>query len=307
MAEITIHEALQRTIEQFSDAGRAWLDALPGTLARLGSQWHVSVGDPFATTSVSYAAVATRPGGERVVLKVPIPHPEAEREPDALRAWDGRGAVRLLELDDTGAILLEACDPGTRLSDAAAPDEVATIGGELLRTLHRPPPPDHGFDLLSDVMGEWARLARKRVRTIGDRADAKLVDQGAELLEALPFETGTHVLVHGDYHHWNVLGASREPWLVIDPKPMVGDPVYDSAQFLGNRYGTRGQEAFEGEVARFAEAAGFDETHVLRWCFSHETQNAMWYLSVDDPGGSRGSIRYAHVLKQLLEKRGGLR
>jgi streptomycin 6-kinase len=306
MAKITISERLHNTIEQFKDVGRAWLDALPDTIARLESSWDVRVGTPYEMAGVSYTAAATRPDGERVVLKIPIPHPEAEREPDALRSWNGEGAVRLLELHESGAMLLEACDPGTRLSEAAAPDEVATIGGALLRTLHRPPPSGHMFEPLSDSMRAWTRLAIQRVRTIGDRADAKLVHQGAELLEALLSETRPHVLLHGDYHHWNILAAAREPWLVIDPKPMVGDPVYDSAQFLGNRYGTRGPDEFEGELARFAEAAAFDEVHVLRWCFARETENAMWYLSVDDLAGSRDSVAYAHVLRDLLEKRGAV-
>jgi streptomycin 6-kinase len=114
------------------------------------------------------------------------------------------------------------------------------------------------------------------------------------------------VLLHGDYHHWNVLAATREPWLVIDPKPMVGDAVFDSAQFLGNRYGTRGPDEFEGELARFTAAAGFDEVHVLRWCFARETENSQWYLSVDDPAGSRGSIVYAQLLHRLLASRGAV-
>jgi streptomycin 6-kinase len=301
--EIPIHVQLQRTIDQFGDAGRAWLDALPSTLSRLASVWGVRVGRPYETASVSFTAAAVRTDGSAVVVKVPIPHREAEREPDALRAWDGRGAIRLLELDDTGAMLLEACEPGTPLVEAAAPDEVATIGGRMLRTLHRAAPSSHNFELLSDVLGEWASLARERVRTIGDGADAKLVDEGAELLETLPFERPVHVLLHGDYHHWNVLAARREPWLVVDPKPMVGDPLYDSAQFLGNRFGTTGPDAFAGELDRFADAAGFDVVDVLRWCFARETENAMWYVSVDDPAGSRRSVSYARFLRELLRVR----
>src|SRR2546421_2905134 len=37
-----------------------------------------------------------------------------------------------------------------------------------------------------------------------------------------------------DLHAGNVLHAEREPWLVIDPKPFVGDPAYDAAQHLFN-------------------------------------------------------------------------
>ena len=310
MTVIEIHEGLRRTIEQFGDEGRAWLARLPEAISRLESEWNLEVGPTFGNASVSYTAPATRTHtGERVVLKVPIPHEEAEHEADALRVWGGRGAVRLIDLDEgTGAMLLEACRPGDRLSDAVAPDEVSTIGGSLLRELHRPTD-DHAvpFRRLGDVMRRWAELARQRVRTIGDPADVDLVDEGAELLKRLPDEAAAHVLLHGDYHHWNVLASTRESWLVIDPKPMVGDPVYDCAQFLGNRYGTRGPDHFESELARFASAAGFDERRVLLWCFARETENCQWYVSVDDRAGANGSVRYARYLRTLVERRGGIR
>jgi streptomycin 6-kinase len=306
---IEIHEQLHRTIEQFGDDGRNWLARLPDVIARLEETWRIDVGATFGNASVSYTAPATRRDGGRVVIKVPIPHEEAEHEPDALRLWDGRGAVRLIELDDaTGAMLLEACRPGTRLSDAAEPDDVSAIGGALLRELHRPLPSiGLPFRRLNDVMQRWADLARARVRTIGDPADTALVDEGAELLERLPDGSDTQTLLHGDYHHWNVLRAEREPWLAIDPKPMVGDPAYDSAQFLGNRYGTRGPDHFEGELARFSAAAGFDEHRVLLWCYARETENCQWYISVNDREGANGSVEYARFLRRILEDRGGIR
>ena len=43
-------------------------------------------------------------------------------------------------------------------------------------------------------------------------------------------------LIHGDLHYENVLAADREPWLVIDPKPMAGDPHYELAPMLWNRW-----------------------------------------------------------------------
>ena len=309
MTVIEIHEGLHRTIAQFGDEGRAWLERLPEVVSRLEREWNIDAGPAFGKASVSYTAPAARKNGDRVVIKVPIPHEEAEHEADALRVWDGRGAVRLIELDDeTGAMLLEACEPGDRLSDAVAPDEVSTIGGALLRALHRPFDDHAGpFRRLGDVMRRWAELARQRVRTIGDPADVALVDEGAELLERLPDEAAEHVLLHGDYHHWNVLESTREPWLVIDPKPMVGDPVYDCAQFLGNRYGTRGPDHFESELARFASAAGFDDHRVLLWCFAREAENCQWYVSVADDAGANGSVRYARYLRSLIERRGGIR
>src|SRR5437660_1452079 len=43
-------------------------------------------------------------------------------------------------------------------------------------------------------------------------------------------------LLHWDLHFENVLAAEREPWLAIDPKPLVGDPGFDVLPALGNRW-----------------------------------------------------------------------
>ena len=40
------------------------------------------------------------------------------------------------------------------------------------------------------------------------------------------------VLLHGDLNPTNVLSAEREPWLAIDPKPVVGDPAYDGPRLI---------------------------------------------------------------------------
>ncbi len=42
------------------------------------------------------------------------------------------------------------------------------------------------------------------------------------------------MLLATDLHAGNVLRAEREPWLVIDPKPFVGDPTYDALQHMLN-------------------------------------------------------------------------
>ena len=42
------------------------------------------------------------------------------------------------------------------------------------------------------------------------------------------------MLLCTDLHAENVLAAEREPWLVIDPKPYVGDPTYDPLQHMLN-------------------------------------------------------------------------
>ncbi len=60
----------------------------------------------------------------------------------------------------------------------------------------------------------------------------ELARQGADLFRSLPATATEERLLCTDLHAENVLAAEREPWLVIDPKPFVGDPTYDALQHL---------------------------------------------------------------------------
>ena len=59
-------------------------------------------------------------------------------------------------------------------------------------------------------------------------------------------------MIHGDLHYENVLAADREPWLVIDPKPMAGDAHYEVAPLLWNRWD---EMVASGDVAQRRPAA----------------------------------------------------
>jgi streptomycin 6-kinase len=115
----------------------------------------------------------------------------------------------------------------------------------------------------------------------------RLVEQALSLardLVADPASTGT--LVHGDLHYANVLAADRDPWLAIDPKPMDGDPHYEPAPLLWNRWeelADAGQTVRDGVRRRFhtvVDAAGLDEDRARDWVVVRMVLNAHW--SVQD-------------------------
>ncbi len=90
-----------------------WLATLPETVERLAMGWSIHVGKPFQPGGqTAWVAPVTR-DDEDLVVKVLWRHPEAEHEADALRAWDGDGAVWLhaaAEVDsETIALLVERC------------------------------------------------------------------------------------------------------------------------------------------------------------------------------------------------------
>ncbi len=189
-----------------------WLAALPDTVAALAARWSLTLGPPFEPGG-ECAWVA--PAGADLVLKVGRVHDEARDEAAGLRAWDGRGAVRVLadhRDGETSALLLERAHPGTPLTRLPGPERDVVLTG-LLRRLWIDPPAGHPFRPLSGMCDAWAASARLA------HLDAGLVRDGLALFRALPRDDTAPALLATDLHAENVLAARREPWLAIDPKP----------------------------------------------------------------------------------------
>lgn len=252
-----------------SPEGAAWLGRLPGTLRELERRWSLTLGPPFDGPEVSAAWVAPvrRADGTFAVLKVGVPHMEADHEIDGLRFWDGDPTVRLLEADEAvGAMLLERCEPGTALRSLPEVEQDVVIAG-LLRRLWRVPPVPHPFRPLSDMVDSWLEeTAAAEARW----PDPGLVREGSRLFEELAHGSADDVLLATDLHAGNVLRARREPWLVIDPKPFVGDPAYDATQHLLNCR-ARMHEAPLPTIDRFADLLDVDAERVRLWMFARAT------------------------------------
>jgi streptomycin 6-kinase len=244
-----------------------WLELLPHAISELQDRWSLSLGAPFdgSEGSCAWVAPAVRRDGTRAVLKLCVPHMEAAHELEALRFWDGDGTVRLL-LSDAGlnAMLLEQCEPGTALRDLPELEQDVVVAG-LLRRLWRRPAAPHPFRPLSAMTAHWA----DETRAAASRwpADGGLIQEGLRLLEELPRSSSDDVLLTTDLHAGNVLRAQREPWLVIDPKPFVGDRAYDATQHLFNSKG-RMLTAPDHAIRRFSDFLEVDSERVRLWMFA---------------------------------------
>jgi streptomycin 6-kinase len=244
----------------------AWLERLPELVRELERRWDLTVDGRLdgEEASCSYVAAVRRADGTPAVLKAGMPHMEGEDEIEGLRRWDGDPTVRLLQADDgLGAMLLERCRPGTTLRALEENEQDVVIAG-LLRRLWRTPPAAHRFRPLSALMDYWSD------ETLAQAAwwpDAGLVREGLRLFEELPRTATSSVLLATDLHAGNVLRAEREPWLVIDPKPFVGDPAYDGTQHLFNCW-TRVRPEPEETIRRFADLLGVAYDRLRLWTFA---------------------------------------
>jgi streptomycin 6-kinase len=243
----------------------AWLDRLPHTLRDLERRWSLVLGAPFhEETSCAWAAPATRADGTTAVLKLGMPHMEGVHEIQGLRFWDGDPTVRLLEADDDlGAMLIERCQPGTALRALPEAEQDVIIAG-LLRRLWRSPPAAHVFPPLAALMEHWSDETLSAAELW---PDAGLVRAGLDLFKELPQTAPAQMLLATDLHAGNVLRSQREPWLVIDPKPFIGDPAYDATQHLFN-CDARLRSDPDATIGRIADLLGVDRERVRLWIFA---------------------------------------
>jgi streptomycin 6-kinase len=159
-------------------------------------------------------------------------------------------------------MLIERCTPGTPLRALPEPEQDEVIAG-LLRRLWRSPSAPHPFRRLAQMVESWSG------ETLADEGrwrDAGLVRDGLALFRELA-DGGAEVLLATDLHAGNVLRAEREPWLVIDPKPFVGDPAYDATQHLINCMGRLRADPF-GTIQRFADLLELSADRVRLWMFA---------------------------------------
>jgi len=260
-----------------SEGREAWLDTLAATVARFAAGWSLEVGRPYQPGGhTAWVAPALRNDGTELVLKVLWRHPEAEHEAGGLAAWAGHGAVRLYEvaeLDDTIVLLLERCVPGRALREEpeTRQDEVIL---ELLPRLWVPPPAGHCFPPLTEMCEQWADRFEEQ-RAAGKVAlDVGLATEGIGLFRSLPRSADDEpVLLCTDLHAGNVLTAQRERWLMVDPKPHVGDRTYDVLQHFLNCAERLHVDPL-GLIAKFADRLDLDRERLRLWLFARCVQES---------------------------------
>ncbi len=225
------------------------------------------------------------------MLKLQYPDAESEHEAAALAAWGGRGAVLLLEhAPDLHALLIERCVPGTSLSDAG-PDEALDVLIELLPRLCVPPPPQ--VRSLEDEARRWATNLPEMWDKAGRPFEVSVLNTALEVLSTLPGSQGAQVLVHQDLHAHNVLRAQREPWLVIDPKPLAGEMEFAVAPIIRGAELGHSADAVGRRLDRLTAALRLDRerargwaiAQTLAWAFEgttvlpHHVATAKWLIA----------------------------
>lgn len=268
------------------------------TLAR---QWRVIVEESFETSTSLIAS------GQRddlgVVLKV-VKNPGDEwRSGEVLKAFDGRGMVRVYEHVD-GAMLLERLDPGSALVDltlGGRDEEATSILAEVIAAMA----PNVSVPGCATVH-DWAKGFARYVASGDKQVPAPLVAQAHRLYVDLCDSQRNPRLLHGDLQHYNVLFDRDRGWLAIDPKGVIGEIEYEIGAALRNP--SERPDLFvepatiERRLRQFTSALGLNYPRALAWGFAQAVLSAIWLVEDGFPvNANTSSIQLAHAMGPILE------
>lgn len=255
----------------------AWLDALPLVVDHARELWSLEIGDPYLPGGAASWVARVDRDGEKLVLKVGLRDPEAEHEIDGLEVWAGRGVVLLrdsLKTENTIVLLLERCEPGTTLGTLLPEPEQDVVIADCLQRLWVTPPAAHPFRPLSAMTELWTETLERDLAQRHYAVNERLVDETRRIYREEGDNCSAPRLLCTDLHAANVLAAKREPWLVIDPKPFVGDPAYDTAQHMLNCLDRLEDDPF-GLADRMASLTDVDPRRARIWLFARALQESL--------------------------------
>ncbi|MGW2182970.1 aminoglycoside phosphotransferase family protein [Streptomyces sp. NPDC001732] len=255
-----------RLVRRFGPQVADWCANAPDLIARLTSQWGLSLGEPLPDGASSVTLRCRWPDGTPAVLKI-SPERDLLTEQVGMLEWftaSGRVPSVLAFDKETGAMVLEEIVPGTAAEDmptASLPEQWS----DLLAALHGVTPPPLPTRVLRERCEEsFARVGRRLSEpAISARMDITMWDRAMQRCKRLLDTEVKTVLLHGDLHLGNVLdGGAKRGLMAIDPKACIGDPCFDAVDYV---VAGAGLEGIETRCARVSAACGLDGDRLHAW------------------------------------------
>ncbi|MFF0266148.1 aminoglycoside phosphotransferase family protein [Kribbella sp. NPDC004536] len=274
-----------RLIRNHSQKAPDWLNSLPGAVERYVAEWDLTIDGDVLSGEASLIVPVARRDGTQAMLKLQSLNDESESEALALRTWHHDDVVQVLEDDPaTSTILLERLEPKT-LDEHPDPVEATRILAELLTHLMAVPAPP-GVRTLADIAAGMIEDAPRLIPQLEDSAERALAWRFVAMVQEVLPEPGDRLL-HWDLHYYNVMAGKRQPWLVIDPKPLAGDPGFELMPAVWNRWedlvatGDLSQ-AIRNRFDLMLDVTGIERERALAWTAGRILQNVLWFTADGD-------------------------
>ncbi|NUR98731.1 MAG: hydroxyurea phosphotransferase [Kribbellaceae bacterium] len=274
-----------RLIRNHSQKAPDWLDSLPGAVERYVAEWDLTVDGDVLSGEAALIVPVVRRDGTPAMLKLQSVNDESEGEALALRTWNHDDVVEVYEDDpDTSTLLLERLEP-RMLDDLPDDIEATRILAELLNPLSAVQAPP-GIRTLADIAAGMIQDAPRLIPQLEDSAERALAWRFVSMVQEVLPDPGDRLL-HWDLHYYNVMAAKRQPWLVIDPKPLAGDPGFELMPAVWNRWDdlvATGDlhQAIRNRFDLMLEVTGIERQRALAWTAGRILQNVLWFTADGD-------------------------
>jgi len=249
-----------------------------------------------------------------------VPNREMKSEMAALKLFNGDGACKLLDYDEERCwMLIERLNPGVILAEMEDDEEATHIAAEVMKRIWRPLESDSLLSVreqaqiqkqASGLQSQFIQLTDwfdglKRLRKMYDGGtgplNEKLVERVESLVKDFFAENHNPVLMHGDFHHFNILSSERG-WLVIDPKGVIGPAGYEVGPFMMNPWEdllkrSNHKSLIKRRIDILHEHLGFERERILEWSLAHAILSAWW--SIEDNTDGEYAMQVAELLASL--------
>lgn len=240
---INLPKQFVRTIRVVhKEKAEKWLENFDMLITECENRWEIEIMSPF-DLSYNFVAPAKQKDGTELVIKLVVPSEEFLAEVEALKLFNGRGIVKIMDVDsEKGILILERLIPGTTLASLENDEDSTHIASQVMRKLWMPAP-------ISSLIPTTTQREKELLRIYKD------YPEGIDPIS---------------------IDILKE---AIDPKGLIGDREYDVIQFLLNKLPTENLTAvIDKRINIFVEELGLDKNRILSWGFAHSVLETCWSI-----------------------------
>jgi len=261
-------------INVYKDKGRLWLSQLPKIISRISEKYRLSELKTVHNLSYNYVLSGLQ-SSQPIILKIGLDIDGLHQEAKALDSFAGFGVIKLLE-QENDMLLLERAVSGISLKSYFPTREMQAIkiACDVMQRLHLAPlPKTNRFPNIKDLLSIIDKKS-----SIQDN----YIQKARHLRDHLLSTSLEPVLLHGDLHHDNILQNGYD-FLAIDPKGVIGEPVFDVAAFIRNPIpelldSVHILDIISNRIDVFARILIKDPQRIKDWCFVQTVLAHIWAL-----------------------------
>ena len=269
---------IDRVRQVHGTKGTAWLERINHLIAYAENRWRFSSLPPFEL-SYNYVAPVIFDDASQAVLRLMIPGEECDHQIKTLTIYHGSPMCELMGSDaKKGILVLEKLIPGLTLRTVTQEDTSVKIAAELIREMSaKRIDSKHPFPTTSKWQERLYEAAKVDFPE-GVKIQERIIRRAKRLSYKLCSKSKNTYLLHGDFHHDNILLAGQR-WKLIDPKGVIGEMACEVVPFLMNNITINDAEAkIKRRAIQFAELLDLDLNRIYGWGLCHSVLSACWDL-----------------------------